>query len=81
MLCVEHDQMIRALTPDRTDQAFNIAVLPGRAKRRGTVPDIPNEQEQLALSVLADKIRFAAHKSLDLWTQAYEAGRKSGAVS
>ena len=43
--------------------------------------DIPNEQEQLALSVLADKIRFAAHESLELWTQAYEAGRKSGAVS
>ena len=39
--------------------------------------DIPNEQEQLALSVLADKIRFAAHESLDLWTQAYEAGKKA----
>ena len=29
MLCVDHDQMIRALAPDRPDQAFSIAVLPG----------------------------------------------------
>ena len=31
--------MIRALAPDRADQAFNIAILPGRAVRRGPVPD------------------------------------------
>jgi hypothetical protein len=36
---VEHDQMIRALAPDRADQAFNISVLPRRADRRGPVPD------------------------------------------
>src|SRR5260221_12495489 len=39
VLDVEHEQMIRALAPDRTDQAFNIAVLPGRAVRRGPVPN------------------------------------------
>ena len=39
MLFVDHDQMIGALTPDRPDQAFNISVLPGRAERRGSVPD------------------------------------------
>ena len=27
ILFVDHDQMIRALAPDRSDQAFNIAVL------------------------------------------------------
>jgi hypothetical protein len=29
---VEHDQMIGALAPDRPDQTFNMAILPGRAK-------------------------------------------------
>jgi DNA-binding transcriptional MerR regulator len=36
---VEHDQMISALAPDRSDQAFSISVLPGRAERGGPVPD------------------------------------------
>jgi len=39
VFCVEHDQMIRALAPDRADQAFSIPILPGRAERRGPVPD------------------------------------------
>ena len=29
---VEHDQIIGALAPERPDQAFNMAVLPGRAE-------------------------------------------------
>ena len=32
VLFVEHDQMIDTLAPDRPDQAFNMAVLPGRAE-------------------------------------------------
>jgi len=28
VLSVEHQQMVRALAPDRSDQAFNISVLP-----------------------------------------------------
>jgi hypothetical protein len=32
VLFVEHDQMIGALAPDRSDQAFNMTVLPGRAE-------------------------------------------------
>ena len=36
---VEHDQMICALASDRSDQAFDIPILPGRAERRGPVPD------------------------------------------
>ena len=39
MLDVENEQMIRALATDRADQAFNIPILPGRAVRRGPVPD------------------------------------------
>ena len=39
MLDIEHEQMIRALAPDRADQAFNIPILPGRVVRRGPVPD------------------------------------------
>src|SRR5215212_7371518 len=39
MLGVENEQMTSALAPDRADQAFNISVLPGRAERRGPVPD------------------------------------------
>jgi hypothetical protein len=33
VLCVGHDQMISAFTSDRSDQALNISVLPGRAER------------------------------------------------
>ena len=36
---VEHDQMISALAPDRSNQAFSISVLPRREERRGSVPD------------------------------------------
>ena len=32
VLFVEHDQMIGTLAPDRPNQAFNMAVLPGRAE-------------------------------------------------
>src|SRR5664280_1298893 len=32
VLFVEHDQMIGTLAPDRPDQTFNMAVLPGRAE-------------------------------------------------
>ena len=32
VLFVEHDQMIGTLAPDRPDQAFNMAVLPGRTE-------------------------------------------------
>ena len=39
MLFAEDDQMIRALASHRADQALNISVLPGRAERRGPVPD------------------------------------------
>src|SRR5262249_28138136 len=35
VLRVERDQMIRALTPDRSNQAFSISVLPGRAYEVG----------------------------------------------
>src|SRR5271165_7252527 len=33
VLCVEHDQMISALTSDRPDQAFDIPILPRRTER------------------------------------------------
>ncbi len=36
---VERDQMISALAPDRADQAFSVAVLPGRAERGGPIPN------------------------------------------
>src|SRR5437764_5752332 len=39
VLGVENDQMISALAPDRSDQAFDMSVLPGRAERDGSVPD------------------------------------------
>jgi hypothetical protein len=39
VFCVEHDQMIRALAPDRADQAFSISTLPGRAERLGPIPN------------------------------------------
>jgi hypothetical protein len=42
VLFVEHDQMIGTLAPDRPDQAFNMAVLPGRAKWAG--PECPSPE-------------------------------------
>src|ERR1039457_1564391 len=39
VLFVEHDQMIGTLAPDRPDQTFNMAVLPGRAEGRGPIPN------------------------------------------
>src|SRR5947207_9373825 len=39
VFCVEHDYVIRALAPDRADQAFSISILPGRAERGGLVPN------------------------------------------
>jgi hypothetical protein len=41
VLCVERDQMIRALAPDRPDQAFSISILPGRAERGWPGPGCP----------------------------------------
>src|ERR1700751_3123683 len=39
VVCVERDQMIRALAPDRSDQAFSMSILPGRAVRGRVLPD------------------------------------------
>ncbi len=39
MCLPDNDQMIQALSSDRSDQPFDIGVLPGRAWRRGTIPD------------------------------------------
>jgi len=35
----ENDQMVQTFPSDRSDQPFDIGVLPGRAWRRGTIPD------------------------------------------
>src|ERR1700751_650052 len=39
VVCVERDQMIRALAPERSDQAFSMSVLPRRAVRGWLIPD------------------------------------------
>ena len=39
MRFAEHHDMVEALTPDRADEAFNMAVLPRRAGRGGSIPD------------------------------------------
>lgn len=39
MRFAEHDDMVEALTSDRADETFNMAVLPRRAGRNGSVPD------------------------------------------
>src|SRR5215475_8552041 len=36
---VEHDHVVRTLAPRRSDQAFNKAVLPGRAEGRRPIPN------------------------------------------
>jgi hypothetical protein len=48
VLCIEHDQVARALASDRLDQAFNLAVLPGQAERGGPVPDTDASPERFA---------------------------------
>ena len=39
VLSIEHQQMVRALAPDRANHAFDVSVLPRRSERRGPVPD------------------------------------------
>ena len=34
MSLVQHDHVIQALAPDRTDQAFDVWILPGRSRCR-----------------------------------------------
>jgi hypothetical protein len=47
VLGVEHNQMIRAFASDRPDQAFDIPILPGRAERRGPVPNTHRSDPKL----------------------------------
>ncbi len=35
----QHHDMIQALSPDRTDEPFDVPILPGRSRRRWSVPD------------------------------------------
>lgn len=42
---------------------------------------IEPEHEQLALVALADEVRFAAHKSLEQWTRAYNLSAKERTAS
>lgn len=42
---------------------------------------IEPEHQSLALQALADEVRFAAHKSLDQWTQAYNLSAKEREAS
>ncbi len=39
MRLAENDQMVQALSSDRSDQPFNVGVLPRRTGCRGTIPD------------------------------------------
>src|SRR5436190_9097882 len=39
VICVERDEMVSALAPERPDQTFNMAILPGRAERDGPIRD------------------------------------------
>ena len=57
---VEHNQMIRALATDRSDQPFNISVLPRRMERGGSVPDPHRPQTRMsgAFSSCCNSSRF-----------------------
>ena len=44
MRLAEDDEMIHALAPDRSDQPFGKAILPGRGRRRRVVPDAHSAQ-------------------------------------
>jgi hypothetical protein len=61
VVCVERDQMVCALAPDRSDQAFSMSVLPGRAIRGRPVPDSHGAHPSLVgaaigSAVVADEI-------------------------
>ena len=65
VLCVEHDQMIRAFTSDRPDQALNISVLPRRAERGRSVPNahrshVSFERTAKCSVIVANEIRRCA---------------------
>jgi len=70
----EHNDMVKALPADRADQALGIAVLPRRARGRGTIPnaeraDAANKDIAVATIAVTDQItaargcarRFAIH--------------------
>ena len=44
MSLTQDDEMIEALAPDRSDQPFGKAILPGRGRRDGLVPDAHSAQ-------------------------------------
>jgi len=56
VLSVEHEQVVRALAPDRTDQAFNVSILPGRAERGGPVPDAHGSHPRLERAAIRSVI-------------------------
>src|SRR6266436_3818623 len=65
VLCVENYQMVKTFASDRPDQAFNIAVLPGRAIRGGPVPnahrsDARLERDAKCSVIVADEIARCA---------------------
>src|SRR5476649_2341417 len=79
--------MISALAPDRPDQAFNISVLPGRAERRGSVPDAHRSDASFECAakcsvIVANKIfrhRIPRERLGDLARQPL--GRRMGRIS
>ena len=57
----EHNDMVKALPADRADQALGIAVLPRRARGRGTIPnaeraDAANKDIAVATITVTDQI-------------------------
>ena len=44
MRLTQDDDMVHALAPDRPDQPFGKAILPGRGRRGGLVPDAHGAQ-------------------------------------
>ena len=58
MRLAQDDKVVHALAPDRSDEAFNKAILPRRGRRGGLVPDAHG-----AHLINADKV-FGTHKGL-----------------
>jgi hypothetical protein len=73
VLDVEHEQMIRALAPDRADQAFNMPILPGR-----TVPTWAGPGSPLLVENRWIKIKLRDRYTYELTEAGLAAGLGAG---
>ena len=75
----QDQHMIQALSPDRADQPLGVPVLPGRPRRRWSIPD-PQRTQTLLCNYTDQGIRAVKDSSMRQ-AAAKELGKKFGKAS